>query len=356
MPYQLENEKADRAISELLDALDIESEKDRSYIEQIITTAGKLVRDEASELELKLITNSLKEIRYAFHIFSRYRDRRRITVFGSSRSEPESARYRAAEQFSKRAAEEGFMLISGAGPGIMEAVNKGAGRENSFGLHINLPFEDRPNRFIRGDEKCIHFRYFFSRKLSFAKGTDAVVLFPGGVGTHDELFEILTLLQTGRHHMVPMVLVDAEGFWETFEEYLMENLIQNGTISESDLSLYDRVSGPDEALEVIQQFYRNYHSSRFVEDEFVIRLRYPPGSEELENLEDQYGDLCPESGFSIRKEPLHGVKNPPDEDLYRLVFHFTNKNYGVLRSMIRTINMWGTEEEERTCTEDGDPV
>jgi len=348
MPYRTRNDQANEAIRRALDELDVEDPELRSYVRQIMVTGGKLVRDDASSLDMKLITNSIKEIRYAFQVFRDYVDRPKISVFGSARTRPEEPMYQSAETFSRAAAEEGYMLISGAGPGIMEAVNKGAGSEDSFGLHINLPFEDQPNRYIRGDEKCIHFRYFFSRKLAFAKEADAVVIYPGGFGTHDEFLELLTLMQTGRQHLLPIILIDEDGFWDVFLTYLQENLIPRGTISETDLNLFEYVGKPEEALEAINTFHSNYHSSRYVGNEFVVRFRYPPDGPEDVGLEEEFRDLCPESGFRIQQDPLDGEEPDVPDDLYRLVFTFSSKNYGRLRKMIDEINSWSEGASEDT--------
>ncbi len=356
MPYEARNADVNEAIREVIDELDVEDPELRSYVRQIMVTGGKLSRDDAGSLEMKLITNSLKEIRYAFQVFQKYEDRDKISVFGSARSKPEDPVYQSAETFASMAADEGYMLISGAGPGIMEAVNKGAGSEASFGLHITLPFEDLPNRYIRGDEKCIHFRYFFSRKLLFAKEADAVVIYPGGFGTHDELLELLTLMQTGRQHLIPLVLIDVDGFWDRFLSYMRENLISTGRISETDLNLFEYVSTPREAVEFVNTFYSNYHSSRYVGEEFVVRFRDPPSTGEQIELESSFGDLCPESGFRIQREPVEGEESGVPDDLYRLIFTFTLKDYGRLRKMIDFLNSWSDSpnRDDGAFPEDGE--
>ncbi len=344
MPYKFRDDEENQAVKQALDKLNISDPEVRSYIRQIMVTAGKLKKDDAGSLELKMITNSIKEMRYAFRVFSSYENREKISVFGSSRIDEDHEAYQKARTFSRLAANSDYMLISGGGPGIMEAVNRGAGKENSFGLHINLPFEALPNRYIRGDEKCIHFRYFFTRKLIFAKETNAVVIFPGGMGTHDELFELLTLLQTGRQEMIPMIFFDHGDYWERLEEYLSETLADSGTISETDFCLYDRVEEPEEALKVIQRFYSNFHSSRYVGDEFVMRFRHPPSEQERNRLDEEFESICPESGFRIQKGPLEGEGSEAPDSMYRLIFSFTSHDYGVLRNLVKFMNKWGPDQ------------
>lgn len=342
MQYGLHDSDANDAVEELLESLPLDEDQE-TYFRQLLVTVGKLAEDDVDHLGLKLLTNAFKEIRYAFNIFQDY-DATKLSVFGSARTHQEDPNYRAAEHFASLAADDGYMLISGAGPGIMEAVNKGAGPEKSFGLHISLPHEYKPNPYIEEDEKCVSFRYFFSRKLIFSKESGGAVFFPGGFGTHDELMELLCLMQTGRHHLAPLVLCDSDGFWEDGIDYFENTLLENGTISESDRHLYDYVETPSEALEAINRFYRNYHSSRFVEDEFIIRFRELPGRNALAQLDEDFIDLCPESGFRVEEGPIEGEESDAPRDLYRLVFYFTNQDYGELRRLVDRINDWPAAE------------
>lgn len=335
---RVSNETAE-AIRNFLDSISIEDEHE-TYFKQLMVSIVKLAASDLNGLDLKITTNALKEMRHAFEVFRRYDDPRKIAVFGSARTDPEHPNYKAAQTFSQEAVNRDYMIISGAGPGIMEAANKGAGRDDSFGLHISLPHEYQPNRYIAGDEKCITFRYFFSRKLLFAKESEAVIYFPGGFGTHDELFELLCLLQTGEHHMSPLVLCDRNNFWQDFQQYLEETLIPEGTISEEDLQLLDYVTEPEEALDVIDHFYSNYHSSRFLNEDYLIRFRDFPEGACLEELEDEFLHLCPESGFRVEKGRIAGEEPDAPEDLYRLVFFYTNHNYAELRRLIDHINSW----------------
>jgi uncharacterized protein (TIGR00730 family) len=339
MRYPSSDDNVNDAIKSLLDQLEL-TETSETYIEQLLATVVKLSNEDVDELELKILTNALKEIRYAFKIFRDYQDKKKISVFGSARSEPDNPNYQAAEKFSSLAVEQNYMVISGAGPGIMEATNKGAGKENSFGLQISIPYEYKPNPYIRDDKKCIHFRYFFSRKLLFSKESSASVYFPGGFGTHDELFELLCLMQTGRHHLTPLILCDRDGYWEQFLDYTKENLLNSGTISETDLQLLDYVQDPAEVLNIVEQFYSNYHSSRFLDEEYLIRFREYPSDRALDKLEEEFLHLCPESGFRIHEGPLDGEEPDAPEEMYRLVFYFTNQDYGELRRLVGYINEW----------------
>jgi uncharacterized protein (TIGR00730 family) len=340
MGFEVDDEDTAKAIENVLDTIGFEDEEERSYVRQLMTTAAKLEEDEAGPLELKILTNAMKEIRYAFRVFNDYEDRTKISVFGSARTDPDHANYQLAERFSELAVDRDYMVISGAGPGIMEAANKGAGREDSFGLNIFVPHEQQANPYIADDEKCINFRYFFSRKLVFSKESDAVVYFPGGFGTHDELFELLCLMQTGRHHLAPLILCDNDGFWDDFVEYLDEKLVDNGMISPEDVQLIDHVHTAEEALDCVDRFYRNFHGGRFIEDDFVIRFREFPEDASVKQLEEEFGHLCRESGFEIIEGPIEGEEAGVPPGLYRLVFSLTSHDYGELRRLVDWINGW----------------
>src|SRR5271167_4408528 len=235
-------------------------------VQQIKETADKLIRDQANRGDIKLLSTALKELRYAFKIFNPYRQRRKVTVFGSARLPADHPAYQQAVAFSRKMAEAGFMVITGAASGIMEAGHVGAGRENSIGVNILLPFEQDANAVIAGDTKLMHLKYFFTRKLLFVKESDAVALFPGGFGTLDEGFEVLTLVQTGKSHLFPIVLVDAPGgdYWTLWQRYIVDVLVARHLISPSDLALYKITDSVTEAVAEIHHFYRVYHSMRYV--------------------------------------------------------------------------------------------
>src|SRR5438067_932309 len=242
------------------------------YVQQIKETADKLLRDRASRGDVKLLATALRELRYAFKVFSAYRQRRKVTVFGSARLPQDHPACVQAAEFGRRLAQAGYMVITGAAQGIMEAGHVGAGREASIGINILLPFEQEANAVIAGDSKLMHLKYFFTRKLLFVKESDAVALFPGGFGTQDEGFEVLTLIQTGKSHMFPIVMVDEPGgdYWKRWQDYITDVLLARGYISPADLSLYRITDSVDEAVAEIANFYRVYHSMRYVNGELVL--------------------------------------------------------------------------------------
>lgn len=310
------------------------------YVLQIKETADKLLQDHASRGDLKLLSNALKELRYCLKVFRAYRGYRKATVFGSARTPPTHPAYAAAVDYGKKMAEAGWMVITGAASGIMEAGHVGAGREASIGLNILLPFEQGANRIIRNDPKLMNLRYFFTRKLMFIKESDAVVLFPGGFGTHDEAFEALTLIQTGKSHMFPIIMVDQPGgtYWQQWLGFIKEGLLYEGYISEEDLSLFTLTDSVAEAVEIGRRFYRNYHSMRFVRNDLVLRLNKPIPDSVVAELNQNFSDIL-EKGRIEQTEMLPGELNEPElAQLPRLRFRFNRRNYGRLRQMIDRVN------------------
>ncbi|MDY7016343.1 MAG: LOG family protein, partial [Cyanobacteriota bacterium] len=244
------------------------------WIQRAIAVLVRLTGEEVDRLDWKILTAALEDLEQAFQIFYAYRHIRKVSIFGSARTAPNEPEYRLAVEFARAIVQQGFMAITGAGGGIMEAANKGAQREHSFGLNIQLPFEQGANSFIRGDAKLIEFKYFFTRKLFFLRESDAIAVFPGGFGTLDEVFEALTLSQTGRYGPVPLVLLEApeSSYWEEWNDYIYNHLVNRGLVSPQDHSLYTITRDPRVACQTISDFYRVYHSSRFVGEKFVIRL------------------------------------------------------------------------------------
>ncbi len=290
--------------------------------------------------DLKIAASTLEEMEHSFDVLEKFYHRRKVSIFGSSRSTEKSDIYVQAKQFSERMADRGFMVITGAGPGVMAAGNEGAGRENSFGLGIRLPFEAGANRHIAGDLKDITFKYFFTRKLAFLKDSHAVVCCPGGFGTHDEGFETLTLIQTGKAQLMPVVCLAPEGnpFWENWDRYIRDTMLAQGMISASDLNLYKVTHSVDEAVEEICHFYRRYHSYRFVNNRLFLRLTQPVTDEELEFLNVEYSDLLEEGQFTACESP-HGERFDQSlESLPALTFVFRWGQYGRLREMINWLN------------------
>lgn len=306
-------------------------------VREMIHTSVKLLRDGADNGELKLTSRSLKELRYALKVFRDYREARKIAIFGSARTPEDHPDYQAALAFSRDMARRGWMAITGAGGGIMRAGHGGAGRASSFGVAIRLPFETTANEFIEGDPKLIVFRYFFTRKLIFVSQSHAVALFPGGFGTMDEGFETLTLIQTGKAPLIPVVMIDAPGadYWQRWDRFVRDELLANGMISEPDLSLYHVTDQISEAVAIVQRFYRIYHSQRFVRDHLVLRLNRRLTDAETGTLNEQFSDL-------VVKGCIEQCDAQPTEkshlELPRIRFISTRRDYGRLRQMIDCIN------------------
>ena len=309
-------------------------------IQRIRESANQLEKDGSTRGDLKLLSRALRELRYAFKVFAPYRAHPKVTVFGSARTPSDDPNYQLAVAFGKAAAENEWFVITGAANGIMEAGHEGAGREMSMGLNILLPFETDANPIIVGDEKLVHMKYFFTRKLMFVKECEAVVCFPGGFGTLDETLEVLTLLQTGKREPVPVILMEKPGgtYWKTFHEFIKSELLGGGNISAEDFHLYMITSDVDEAVEEMIGFYRNYHSMRYVRDRLVFRLFHKPSDELIAELNRDFTDILHSGGYEPG-EALPGEKDQPDlADLPRLVFHFNRRNHGRLRQLINRLN------------------
>ena len=306
-------------------------------VREMVHTAVKLFEDGAHNGELKLASRSLKELRYALKIFRAYAEVPKLTVFGSARTPEAEPAYRAAEALGRRMAEAGWMVITGAGGGIMRAAQGGAGRDASFGVAIRLPFETTANEFIEGDRKLIVFRYFFTRKLIFASQAQGVVLLPGGFGTQDECFEILTLIQTGKAPVMPVVMLDEPGggYWREWEAYVRRQLLGRGLIDPDDRRLYEVTDDPEDAAERVRGFYRNYHSQRFAGDELVLRLRRPLTEAQVEAINAEFAELVAEG--RIAATGPHPAESAHFE-LPRLRFVFTRRDHGRLRQLIDRIN------------------
>ncbi len=320
-------------------AEEISGKKDCLLAEMMIT-AVRTSRGAVTEGDFKMMNRSLKEMRIASEVFHPYRDCQKIAVFGSARTDPEEPEYQAAVEFSRKMRDAGFMTITGAGPGIMAAGNEGAGRSDSFGLNITLPFEASANAFISGDEKLIDFDFFFTRKLSFVKEADAVAAFPGGFGTMDEIFETLTLIQTGKAAIYPLVLVDAKGgkYWKFWQQFIVEHLSRLKLISEDDFALYKVTDDVDEAVAEVVKFYSNFHSYRYCGDRLVIRMKNKLSDAKMKSLSADFGDIVKSGNFE-QCGPLADEQNEPDlAGLPRLVFRHRRRNFGRLRKLIDALN------------------
>ena len=310
------------------------------FVQQIKEVADKLTKDGASRGDSKLLASALKELRHCFRVFAAHRGVRKATVFGSARTRPDHPAYLAAVDFGRTMAEGGWMVITGAAAGIMEAGHVGAGRDKSFGLNILLPFEQGANTVIAGDPKLMNMRYFFTRKLAFIKESDAVVLFPGGFGTHDELFETLTLIQTGKSHVFPIVLVDEPGgtYWRGFQGFIESDLLSRGYIGRQDLSLYRVTDSVDTAVEEVCRFYRVYHSMRYVRGELVLRLTEPVSDETLAKVRADFTDILSGGTFEASAALPEEANEPALADLPRLRFRFNKHDHGRLRELIDALN------------------
>jgi uncharacterized protein (TIGR00730 family) len=342
--------KADHAVSKLEETLDETNGKvDRSrivdLIDQIKESADKLAIDHPSRGDLKILSRTLRELRYAFKVFTPYRGRRKVTVFGSARTRPDEPAYEQAVEFGRAMAAQKWLVVTGAASGIMEAGHVGAGRENSMGLNIMLPFEQYANPVIAGDVKLVHMKYFFTRKLMFVKECDAVCLLPGGFGTLDEGLEVLTLLQTGKRDVVPVVFLDAPGgsFWKEFEQFVEKRLLGHRLISPEDLSLYKLTDSVEAAVGEILQFYKVYQSMRYVRNKLVLRIKLAPSGELLEAINAEFADILTSGAFET-SGPLGEEKDEPDlADYARLVFRFNRRSLGRLRQLIDAINRGAVE-------------
>ncbi|MGH7774626.1 MAG: TIGR00730 family Rossman fold protein [Candidatus Binatia bacterium] len=310
------------------------------FVAELMQSVLKLDEDEASRGDLKILNRALKELRYAFKVFAPYRSLQKVSIFGSTRVQEEDPYYRMAVHVGRRLAEEGFMVITGAGEGIMQAGHEGAGRERSFGVNIRLPFVQKPNRFIRDDPKLMTFHFFFTRKLIFVKEADAVVFFPGGFGTHDEAIEALTLAQTGKSQIVPILLVDlpGEGYWREWERFVRKRMLDQGFISEQDLSFFKIVEECEAVIQEIKDFYSNYHSYRFVKQDLLIRLLHRPKAALVKRLNRDFRDILTEGEVRETAPLAEEADDPETLSLHRLLVPFNRKDFGRLRQMIDVIN------------------
>jgi uncharacterized protein (TIGR00730 family) len=309
-------------------------------VADVVENALKLLHDVEDRGDVRVIQTALRELRYAFKLFAPYAHTRKVTIFGSARTQPSKTEYKQAVEFARKITAAGFMVITGAGPGIMQAGHEGAGPEKSFGANIRLPWEQAANPIIQHDKKLITFKYFFTRKLIFLRHADAIALFPGGFGTMDEGYEAVTLMQTGKSRLMPLVLIDRPGgtYWKTWDKNIREHLLRNQLIDEHDLHLYQITDDTDQAVKWITRFYRNYHSMRFVKDLLVIRLNHAPSRSAIDALNEDFSDI-------VAGEKIHAIEATPEEqedadaaDLPRIALGFNRRDYGRLRQMLDVLN------------------
>ncbi|MBU0544019.1 MAG: TIGR00730 family Rossman fold protein [Proteobacteria bacterium] len=333
------NGPVDEAIRQLID---ISGDIPRpAIVREMILASLKAGQEDNGKVDLKLMNASLKEMRFTAKVFGPYRHVKKVAVFGSARNHPDDSVYKMARQMGSKLVESGYMVITGGGPGIMQAVHEGAGSEHSFGVNIRLPFEQKSNPVIRGNSKNIVYKYFFTRKVAFLKESDAVVLFPGGFGTLDEAMETLTLVQTGKRNPLPIILVDEPGgtYWSKWIRFINEELLEHGYVGKSDLNLFENADSVDDAVHRINRFYYRYHSLRYIGDQLVIRLASPLDEEKIRQLKTIYNDILLPKGDIYLSGPLpEEIEEPEISHLPRLIMDFNRIDSGRLRNFIDEIN------------------
>ena len=332
------NEELLNQIRLLLDSP--EDDLQAAIMKELLVGTLRLHDSHLDILDLKIVNRAVKELRHAFRVFHDYRDRRKVSIFGSARTASDDPNYQMAFQFSRQIVEEGFMVITGGADGIMRACQEGAGRENSFGVNIMLPFEQGPNATIADDPKLVTFKYFFTRKLIFQKEANAIALFPGGFGTHDEGFEILTLAQTGKSDPQPIVCLQAPGcdYWDEWYAFITRQLLARQLINPEDLSLFKITSSIDDAINEIRSFYRRFHSIRYVGRLLVMRLKTTIALEQVAGLHQAFGDLLSEGTFELRGALPEELDEPDLRDLPRLAFISNRQSASRLRQLIDHLN------------------
>lgn len=333
------NGQIDEDIDSLIKKVDHIRNSD--LIREMIIAALKAGYEDYGRADLRLMNTTMKEMRFTAKIFGPYRHKRKVTIFGSARTRPDEPVYDHARQFGKRLVEEGYMVITGAGAGIMQAANEGAGPEYSFGVNILLPFEQKPNPVLIGNPRLITYKYFFNRKVAFVKEADAIALFPGGFGTLDEAMETLTLVQTGKHSPLPLVLLDEPGgtYWTKLLDFFRDKLLSEGYLSESDMSLFMIVDSIEDAIDHIKHFYSRYHSLRYVGDKLSIRLSKDIDRAAVDILNDKFGDILSPGGRIVLSGPLPQEADEPEiATLPRLIVDFNKMDFGRLRHLIDSIN------------------
>lgn len=327
-----------RSLEALLTQL--ETDPDQDVWLRALRSFLRLGQSDLSRLDVKIMAATLEDLEQGFRAFSPYHHQRKISIFGSARLEPTTPEYQQAVDFAKAISDLGFMVLTGGGGGIMEAGNRGAGLEKTFGLNIQLPFEQLANPILASSDRVINFKYFFSRKLFFVKESDAVVLFPGGFGTQDEAFECLTLMQTGKTKLMPLVLVDKPGgrYWQEWDQYIREHLLVRGLISPEDLYLYQVTDDVEQACQEITTFYQVFHSNRYVRDLLVLRLNAELTDAAVEDLNLEFSDILvsgriEKSAALPEEQEDHQILHLP-----RLILRFDQRNFGRLWQLVYRIN------------------
>ena len=339
-PYSTGNPELDAKIAALVAVS--EAGEDVDLLQEMITTCLRLVRDEADRGEMKLVNAALKEFAYSFSVFKKWRGHRKVSIFGSARTVPGDPVYDYTRRFSAAISERNWMVITGAGPGIMAAGHEGAGAEKSFGASIRLPLESEPNFFIQGNAKLINFKYFFTRKVTFIKESDGFALLPGGFGTLDEAFELLTLMQTGKSDLHPIVLLEEPGstYWAAWLRFLEDELVGRGLISLEDLHLVKLCSSIEEAVEELDCFYRNYQSQRYASGKLILRLRRLLPEEQIEELARTFSDIIGPRGMKATEATPSEVRDNDALEFKRIALDFNQTSVGRLRRLIDALNAY----------------
>jgi uncharacterized protein (TIGR00730 family) len=312
----------------------------QNLVREMIVAALKAGQETPHFADMSMLNNTMKEMRYTNKVFGPYRGTKKVTIFGSARTEPQEESYQNCVSFSRRLAELGYMIITGGGPGIMQAGNEGAGSDKSFAVNIHLPFEQSANPVMTNNPRLVTYRYFFNRKVAFVKEADAIAVFPGGFGTLDEAMEVFTLIQTGKTTPKPLILMDdSSGYWEEWFDFIKTKLLGKGLISADDFSIFTITRDVDEAVTVIDDFYSNYHSHRFVGEKLVIRHQRPVTDEQLQTLEAEFPEMRRFGNPILRGTPLPVEEDEPETlKLHRLLIDFDHHHYGLLIAFIRRLN------------------
>ena len=338
LSFNRANNKIDHLIDELTGLVGVHHPE---IIREMIISALKAGQENDYLADLKLMRTTMKEMRYTNKIFGPYRERKKVTIFGSARTTPEDPIYKKCRDFARLLADRGYMVITGGGGGIMQAGNEGAGEENSFAVNIRLPFEQETNPVMKESKHSITYKYFFNRKVAFLKETDAVALFPGGFGTLDEAMETLTLVQTGKNPPIPLIFIDGDdgGYWDNVFNFMKDTLLTKGLISGQDFSLFTITRDPVEAADHIDEFYRNFHSIRFHGKTLIVRLNKPLKEECLKILEEEFSEIIEPGSHLQLSGPLPIEKDEPAlMNLPRLTFVFDRRSHGLLKAFIRRLN------------------
>lgn len=336
--YRTGDSRLDEFLAELIDAAAID--RDRDLVFEMLVSALRMGRESATRADLKLVNSALKELRYSFHVFEPYEDTPKVSIFGSARTQVDDEAYIAARDFGAAMAAEDWMVITGAGPGIMEAGVEGAGADRAFGVNILLPFESEANALLAGDPKLINFRYFFTRKVTFMKESAAFALLPGGFGTMDESFELLTLMQTGRSPLAPVVLLEPEGstYWATWSSFVEVELVDRGLVSPDDQAFVEICTTTDEAVEEVLGFYDTFHSMRYVGRQLVIRCTREIDDDELGELNREFADIVVRGRIERSDASEAEVADDDVVDLPRLAFVFDRASFARLRRLVDRLN------------------